>query len=160
MFELKTTDSRTFLLLLDGEPHSTMHFPKWHSNDAEIKTNDCEQYDIAFKGIFSNAAELKRGNEVLMSLRFSWTLNGTIQTHHEGNSQTFSIVETNLWKSEFALQDAHQKPLWYVRAGMSLTGYDFSIRLADGTTQELDFLLLYLSVYYVRYYLNAMAGGV
>lgn len=159
MFELKTTDSRTFLLLLDGEPHSTMHYPKWHSNDAEIKTNDCEQYSIAFKGIFSNAAELKHGNDVLMSLHFSWTLNGTIQTHREGNSQTFHIAETNLWKSEFALQDANKKPLCYIRANMSLSGYDFSIRLADGTTQELDFLLLYVFIYYVRYYLNAMASG-
>jgi len=161
-YEVKSTDSKHFVVTSNGEPKGSLAYDSWFSFKADIQLASQGALYAVPKGFWGTTVEIKQNDAVILSFKMHWDGNIIIKSFFPEQSATEYLFKyKGILKSSFILLDPKEKLLMEVKPDFSFRkfNYDYAITTTDEFDKiEQNKILLLATVHCSNYFMSIMTA--
>ena len=158
--KIEYSDSKKYVLKSDDDAFlGSLTFENWLASKASITTQFGEFYDIATKGFWGTSIGVTKDNVELSELKMNWKGEIVIDMSANGKGADYLLKSHNLWMSQYCLQNRDKKEIMIITPDYKWNKwhYDFKIDINPDFKDEVDEMLILISIYGIIYIM--MMGG-
>ena len=158
--EIKVINQRKFQLLENHKIISELYYPKWWSNNAEIRYLG-KRFEIRAKGFWQTNFIITENHREIGSIKLNWNQNSTIILKTKEHKElTYHLSQESMWHSKFVIK-SKKHPIIRIFAKSNWKKFhpDYSLKIEnDDASVDLN-LLTTISIYLINNRLKSAAAG-